>query len=68
LAQTQAETDIQTNANMQQQAQQAELQQQQAPQGKNEELETLKNRYLMEEGPNSPKYKAISRILRNKTK
>ena len=56
---------------MQQQAQQAELDQQQAQQAaksKNEELERLKNRYLMEEGPSSPKYKAISRILRNKTK
>jgi len=40
--------------------------QQNQPKPKKESLEHLRNKYLLEEGTDSPKYRAISRILKNK--
>ena len=40
--------------------------QQNQPKPKKESLEYLRKKYLLEEGTNSPKYRAISRILKNK--
>ena len=37
-----------------------------APKAKNEELEVLRRKYMLEEGIDSPKFKAIDRILRKK--
>ena len=59
VSDNQAKNDIQVNKS----------QQKQAPTAKKEEIEPLvklKHKYLMEEGQNSPKFKAIDRILKNK--
>jgi len=60
VADNQAKNDIQVN----------KAQPKPKPTAKKEEIDqltSLKHKYLMEEGENSPKYKAINRILKNKS-